>query len=538
MNSKLAVSRVLNITELLCLIFTFCLPDEPRKLEHDPEDWSLVVNSHLQFPSISEEGAPLSLAHVSRLWRSVALATPELWACVHFHMDRPYWLKEVYPKRMLQALLFWLKQSRSLPLSVRISRSDSKCDDAESIYLTAMVDALLKYTKRWEDISIELPETAISPFYHPSNYEFPCLKTFELKHALSGHPLRQRDIFHRSAPNLRSLAISGAQPTELPINLRSLSYANMTICINRRPRGTSIKELVLSNVKISDKAVIRFSAVFPLLERLVVSFVLPTTRFRGDPPQEDDREEDEPQQCFLDNLISLSIQNKGSYFPLNLVTAPVLEELKIATRKMNPGSSRSDDHGITIIEFLQRSHMRLQKFSYSTGGDEATNTDLESILRAMPDLQELSVEHPKLCRSDLRMLHDPSIGPRLSVIHSFGEIVVRDEWHRTWDRKDEPGFWDIVDLIRARCRKRGPADCGFGESKEGGSEIWDRVWVKRLEMPLHDVHEEKLRENEVFRMADIEFINTHRCIGSYWCGRPVPGADARNVRFFEGKRDY
>lgn len=138
-----SVSRVLNMNELLSLIFTFCLPSEPREVEHDPEDWSLEVNSEFQYPSISEQEAPLSLAHVSRLCRSEALATPELWACLHIHMDRPYWLEGIYARRMLNALLFWLKHSCSLPLSVRISRDmdygrrdcDSDNVDMDSIFL-------------------------------------------------------------------------------------------------------------------------------------------------------------------------------------------------------------------------------------------------------------------------------------------------------------------------------------------------------------------------------------------------------------------
>lgn len=416
MNSMLdtgsSVSRVLNMNELLRLIFTFCLPSEPREVERDPEDWSLEVNSELRYPSISEEEAPLSLAHVSRLWRSEALSTPELWACVHLHMDRPYWLEGIYARRMLNALLFWLKHSRSLPISVRISRDkdhgrrdhDSDAVDMDSMFLTAMVDALFKHTKRWENISIDLPENTISPFYHPSSYEFPCLKTFELKHALSDYPLRIRNIFHRSAPLLRSLAISGALPTELPINVRCLSYANMTMCVNSHPRGTLVEELVLSKVKISNKAVIRFSSVFPLLKKLVMSYIIRKRSVAN----EDDGADDDPEYCFLDNLNSLSIRSKGSYFPLDLVSAPVLEELKIVTRPANPESRSMDDHSNAIIEFLQRSHAPLQKFSYSTGGDEATNSGLKSILRAIPALQELSVELPKLCHSDLVMLQDPS----------------------------------------------------------------------------------------------------------------------------------
>lgn len=193
-----AVHHVTSISELLSLIFAFSLPDERRKLKRYPEGWSLDVNSHFQYPSISEKETPLSLAHDSRPWRSVAFATPKLWACLHLHMDRQYDSNVLWTKRRLDALLFWLKQSRSLPLSVRISRSNrfgrrslplyGQCSDEESdaidkdiIHLTKMMDALVEHTWRWENISIDLPETVTSPLNNYTNHEFPYLKTVRIK---------------------------------------------------------------------------------------------------------------------------------------------------------------------------------------------------------------------------------------------------------------------------------------------------------------------------------------------------------------------
>lgn len=189
-----------------------------------------------------------------------------------------------------------------------------------------------------------------------------------------------------------------------------------------------------------------------------------------------------------------------------------------------------DDHSNAIIEFLQRSHAPLQKFSYSTGGDEATNSGLKNILRAMPALQELSVELPKLCHSDLVMLQDPSLCPRLAVVHSFGQIIVMDSYHRLCDDKDEPRYMDIVDLICVRCRKRGSVDCGFERVKEDAC-----AWIKRLELPLHNQDERNLRKNEIFRMADVEFVNTHKCTGGEWCGRRNRKIRGLEVRYHEGR---
>lgn len=124
----------------------------------------------------------------------------------------------------------------------------------------------------------------------------------------------------------------------------------------------------------------------------------------------------------------------------------------------------------------------------------------------MPALRELSVELPKLCHSDLVMLQDPSICPHLAVKHSFGQIIVMDSYHRLCDDKDEPRCTDIVGLIRVRCRCREPGDCGSDQVKEDAY-AWDQAWVKRLELPLHKEDERNLRKSEIFRMADVEFVN-------------------------------
>lgn len=302
------------------------------------------------------------------------------------------------------------------------------------------------------------------------------------------------------------------------------------MCVDNHPHGTLINEMVLSKVKISDKAIIRFAEAFPLLEKLVVSFVIPSTRFGEDAPQED-WDDEGPVHCLLKNLVSLSIRSNGCCFPLNLMSTPLLKELKILCENLYLNNGETDDHGDMIIQFLDRSNPSLQKFSYSTGGDDGTNKDLESILRVMPDLQELSVENPKLCSSDLRMLQDPSVCPRLNVIHSFGEVI-----HMHYrDEKEEPDHGHVIDLIRARCsmrRGRGLAGIGFDQSCASVGTSRERVWVKRLELPLREETEWMLRGESIFRKADVEFIKTHTHTNSAWSGRAcaVPSIHDMKVR--------
>lgn len=61
------------------------------------------------------------------------------------------------------------------------SDEESDAIDKDIIHLTKMMDALVEHTWRWENISIDLPETVTSPLNNYTNHEFPYLKTVRIK---------------------------------------------------------------------------------------------------------------------------------------------------------------------------------------------------------------------------------------------------------------------------------------------------------------------------------------------------------------------
>lgn len=514
-----AALRVLNIPELLGIIFTFCFPED-REQEPYSYTWSLNVASHLQCLYPSEKDVPLSLAHVSTLWRSVALATPKLWTRLSLHMDSRE--DGVRPRALLDALLFWLERSRSLPISVRISCDKDfdaySFDDRERNALSGMVDAIIRNIGRLENLSFLMPYF-IDRLYDALCCDLPHLETICIEKGYRATIRQGRIVSLGAAPKLQSVAMPGVVLTQVPQTLRSIGYSNIIMRPSDQTRAELFKEVVLNNVQLSNGAIYRFGTLFPLLENLVLSYVYPSSRFGRSEPWEDVFDSSNGEYRDLYNLVMLRIRGRGCCFPLNLVTAPNLTELIVVDDgdsidnemdefgdERDSLGNRRDDFGRIILNFLERSECPLEVLIYSTGLDVGPTRHFRNLLQGMPDLQELVLEKPLLCRSNLRILLDPTVCPQLTDIRSYGEIAAGRR-SRFKDRSEEPTSKDIVELIRARCRKRSP---GISEQLEADSEM--RGWVERLEFPLHETDEEDLRKDDTFLTADVEFKNTHKCI--------------------------
>lgn len=506
-----ATLRVLNIPELLGIIFTFCFPED-REQEPYSYTWSLNVASHLQYLYPSENEVPLSLAHVSTLWRSVALATPKLWTRLGLHLDGRD--DGVQPQALLDALLFWLERSRPLPISVCISGGE----DIESNALWKIVDAIIRNIGRLENLSFLMPYF-IDKLYDALCCDLPHLQTICIKKGYRATIGQGRTVSLSAAPKLQSISMPGVVLTQVPQTLRSIGYSDIIMRPSDQTRAELFKEVVLNNVQLSNGAIYRFGSLFPLLENLVLSYVYPSSRFGRNEPWEDAFDPTNGEYCDLYKLVMLRIRGRGCCFPLNLVTAPNLAELIVvddgdsADNEMDEfgderdnSGGRKDDFGRIILSFLERSGCPLEMFFYSTGLDVGPIRHLRNLLKRMPDLQELVLEKPLLCRSDLRILLDPTVCPQLTDIRSYGEIAA-ERRSRFKDRSEEPTSQDIVELIRARCRKRSR---GISEQPEADTEM--RVWVERLEFPLHETDEEDLRKDDTFLTANVEFKNTHECI--------------------------
>ncbi|KZT28352.1 hypothetical protein NEOLEDRAFT_1087406, partial [Neolentinus lepideus HHB14362 ss-1] len=91
--------------ELLCKVFWFTLPAG-------------------EYVCMRKDSSPLLVAQVCRLWRDVALSTPNLWASITLGGDSSQGLGANWPNT--QAVQTWLGRSGQCSLSVKITNSRGK----------------------------------------------------------------------------------------------------------------------------------------------------------------------------------------------------------------------------------------------------------------------------------------------------------------------------------------------------------------------------------------------------------------------------
>ncbi|KAK7013088.1 F-box domain-containing protein [Favolaschia claudopus] len=150
--------------ELISLIFVHCLPTGaagPRKLH----------------PST----APLLLTRICSAWRTLALRTPELWACVAFEVfhttpsspnsgfqSKPFELK-------LPKLVWWLARGADHPLTLHLH-----CRQ----HSAGLVPLLVAHTQRWADVDLFLHPTTLAGFdmhtVEMTDFELPLLRRLSL----------------------------------------------------------------------------------------------------------------------------------------------------------------------------------------------------------------------------------------------------------------------------------------------------------------------------------------------------------------------
>ncbi|KAJ7073887.1 hypothetical protein C8F01DRAFT_1224690 [Mycena amicta] len=125
--------------EIVAEIFTQYLPPYP------------------DFPPFVGPGSPTHLLGICRLWRSIALHSPELWRAIKLRCKvHPNWVQ------MAEA---WLQRSGASPLSVDLDfESNSGFTEAED----SLLNAVVAHRSRWEYINIIAPPSQIYLLSGPS----------------------------------------------------------------------------------------------------------------------------------------------------------------------------------------------------------------------------------------------------------------------------------------------------------------------------------------------------------------------------------
>lgn len=541
-----ATSRVLAIPELLSSIFIHCLSEDQEEPD-DSKAWSLKLGRD-QYLRPSENKAPLLVAHVCRGWRDVALNTPLLWA--RLHLEFSHELCEDTPRleRQLSALRFWLSNSQSIPISVRLRISwllglhkSWLCTqlvrripiESQGIF-TAMGRLLFEHIHRWENIEIILPESSTAPFYGNIDRQYPHLQSLRIGRYCLPHAdsFVGRNLFLLSAPNIKELALPGRSISGLgdtfdadvfPIGLHTLELCQMTLHIKPSMYGNHLRKLALRDVRLPRNIFSMFPVMFPLLENLMLVYQELFFARAGDQDNEDEGANTDNGFIVLDHLTTLRICAHAFYLltpPLSIITTPALHHLALSI-----GLGFDDD----IIRFLRRSQAPLQYFFYegeaSTGynewdvdfsdssnddGDDSSDSSSEDdkvapddtkvleMLKEMPDLVELEIIEPALSKV-MSFLEDPNHLPHLTRLYNDGSLVVARISDGSPIGLPGPCVQEILTLIDKRCRKR------------NAPVIEGRIWLEKLSLPVHKEHQRMIREDRKLLRAIVDFNSTHEC---------------------------
>ncbi|KAJ7212637.1 hypothetical protein GGX14DRAFT_564386 [Mycena pura] len=133
-----------------CVDAHFALVSPMRRLPDDilREVFVKTLPSTRNTAIISTEG-PLLLCRVCKLWRSVALTTPRLWASVHIVVpDR------ARIHRLIDILRSWLGRSGTVPLAITMLLSQTWTPDCN---VAAVFAFLASASRQWKDLEFTLP---------------------------------------------------------------------------------------------------------------------------------------------------------------------------------------------------------------------------------------------------------------------------------------------------------------------------------------------------------------------------------------------
>ncbi|KAJ2936764.1 hypothetical protein H1R20_g327, partial [Candolleomyces eurysporus] len=183
--------------------------------------------------------APMVLLRVCKLWREIALTTPQLWASVelstvpHLYDSSGNALSVKQQQRValfLEQFDRWLELSESYPLS--ISARGPPFDPGD-ITTQSLASKVAIHSRRWESIDFDISERLVFPFTGIVAEALPTLK-YARFHAYSfsfsaGDSPNFLDIL--TAPNLKGLQIQVAQSchgiSNMPINWTNLTHLSL-----------------------------------------------------------------------------------------------------------------------------------------------------------------------------------------------------------------------------------------------------------------------------------------------------------------------
>ncbi|KAF5338936.1 hypothetical protein D9611_008705 [Ephemerocybe angulata] len=170
---------------------------------------------------------PVTISHVSRAWRQIALRTPTLWRRISLSPKERMWKERIRRARACSLDI------QLLPIKTR-SRGEPKHADLDPYSIQWHMHIVLPYINRWRSLEIVFPEfvpylwkAALSRCCSRSGAQAPLIEDLKLLHRANEDP-EAFTLFSGSAPRLRKATLNGIRLNWLPSLFAGLTYLDYT----------------------------------------------------------------------------------------------------------------------------------------------------------------------------------------------------------------------------------------------------------------------------------------------------------------------
>ncbi|KAF7351975.1 hypothetical protein MVEN_01159600 [Mycena venus] len=170
--------------------------------------------------AMSSQEAPLLLCQICQSWRSIAFATPRLWAAIHIVIP-----DQSRIQLLTDRLIFWLKRSGVVPLHISLVSSRTSEPNGD---FSPLLEALTAVSRRWRNIELSWPGNmhARSRLIAVTSADVPLLETIKINYLEDSTIGSQTFLATKSLRSLTFPAIDNCQ--DVSVSWHHLRYLKIT----------------------------------------------------------------------------------------------------------------------------------------------------------------------------------------------------------------------------------------------------------------------------------------------------------------------